>query len=150
VGRIVGSLGVVTVRRGDASSAMLASWISQASFNPPGLTVAVARDRAIESLLFPGDHFVLNLLEEGRHLALMKHFLRPFGPGEDRFAGVETREAANGSPILAEALAYLECRVASRMEAGDHWLVYCIAEAGNVFNPQGRTAVHFRTTGSHY
>lgn len=30
---------------------MLASWISQASFDPPGLTVAVKRDRATESLM---------------------------------------------------------------------------------------------------
>ena len=30
---------------------MVASWVSQASFEPLGLTVAVAKDRAIESLL---------------------------------------------------------------------------------------------------
>jgi flavin reductase (DIM6/NTAB) family NADH-FMN oxidoreductase RutF len=129
---------------------MLASWVAQASFNPPGLTVAVAKDRAIESLLYPGDRFVLNLLEEGRHLPLMKHFLRPFAPGEDRFAGVEIQEATNGSPILKDALAYLECRVESRMDCGDHWLVYCVAETGDVFDLAGRTAVHFRQTGSHY
>ncbi len=150
VGRIVGSLTVVTSRREDAGCAMLASWVSQASFNPPGLTVAVAKDRAVESLLYPGDRFVLNLLEENRHIPLMKHFLKPFAPGEDRFAGVETRPAHNGSPILTEALAYLECRVESRMDCGDHWLVYVVAEAGDVLNLSGRTAVHFRQTGSHY
>jgi flavin reductase (DIM6/NTAB) family NADH-FMN oxidoreductase RutF len=51
MGRIVGSLSIVTCKDGDAESAMLASWISQASFEPPGLTVAVKRDRAAESLL---------------------------------------------------------------------------------------------------
>ena len=34
--------------------AMVASWVSQASFNPPGFTVAVARERAVESLLHVG------------------------------------------------------------------------------------------------
>lgn len=150
VGRIVGSLSVITVRRGDAASAMLASWISQASFSPPGLTLAVAKERALESLLFPGDHFVLNLLEEGKHLPLVKHFLRPFGPGEDRFADIATRPGTNGSPILKDALAYVECRVESRMDCGDHWLVYCVAETGNILNTAGRTAVHFRQTGTHY
>ena len=48
---MVGSLSVVTCKDGDAESAMLASWISQASFDPPGLTVAVKRDRAAEALL---------------------------------------------------------------------------------------------------
>jgi flavorubredoxin/flavin reductase (DIM6/NTAB) family NADH-FMN oxidoreductase RutF len=150
VGRIVGSLSVVTVHHDDVSSAMLASWISQASFNPPGLTVAVAKDRAIESLLYPNSTFVLNLLEEGKHIALMKQFLKPFAPGEDRFADTETEPAHNGSPILKDALAYLECKVINRMDCGDHWLIYCTADAGNVLNPGGRTAVHFRQTGTHY
>lgn len=30
---------------------MVASWVSQASFEPLGLTIAVAKDRAIESLM---------------------------------------------------------------------------------------------------
>ena len=53
----------------------------QASFKPLGLTVAVAKDRAIESLLQVGDTFVLNCLEEGNYAALMKHFLKRFPPG---------------------------------------------------------------------
>jgi flavin reductase (DIM6/NTAB) family NADH-FMN oxidoreductase RutF len=47
----------------------------------------------------------------------MKHFLKRFPPGADRFEGVATYAAANGSPILAEALAYVECTVTHRMEA---------------------------------
>ena len=33
------------------AGAMVASWVAQASFEPLGLTVAVAKDRAIESLM---------------------------------------------------------------------------------------------------
>lgn len=150
VGRIVGSLCVVTTKKDDLKSAMLASWVSQATFNPPGVTVAVAKERAIESLMHTGTKLVLNVLEEGKHIGVMKHFLKPFAPGEDRFVGIETEEAENGCPILKEALAYLECRVAGRMECGDHWLVYAIAEQGNVFHTQGLTAVHHRKSGSHY
>jgi flavorubredoxin len=75
VGRIVGSLCVVAAKRGDVTSAMLASWVSQVSFNPPGLTIAVAKDRTIESLLHTGDNFVLNILKEGMNLR--RHFLNP-------------------------------------------------------------------------
>ena len=150
VGRIIGSLCVVTAKQGDISSAMLASWVSQASFNPPGLTIAVAKDRALESLMYSGSGFVLNVLKEGNHLGLMKHFLKPFSPGEDRFAGVEIEEAGNGSPALTDALAYVECSVKSRMECGDHWLVYATVDNGKVFNNEGVTAVHYRKTGTHY
>ncbi|MFM7470109.1 MAG: diflavin flavoprotein [Nodosilinea sp. LVE1205-7] len=150
VGRIVGSLSIVTASQGELSSAMVASWISQASFTPPGFTVAVAKDRAIEALLYPGRSFVLNILAEGKHLGAMKHFLKPFAPGEDRFAGIETTPASNGAPILSEAIAYLECQVGERMECGDHWLVYATVEAGRVLDGEAKTAVHYRQTGTHY
>jgi flavin reductase (DIM6/NTAB) family NADH-FMN oxidoreductase RutF len=174
VGRLIGSLCIVTTKkeadgRGlggfhptkrrkpherpvqeEVSGAMLASWVSQATFNPPGLTVAVAKDRAIESLLFKGNSFVLNVLPEGKYIPLMKHFLKPFAPGEDRFTDVATQEAENGSPILKDALAYVECQVANRMECGDHWLLYAIAQQGNVLQPDGVTAIHHRKSGMHY
>lgn len=43
--------GAVTAAHNDAKSAMVASWVAQASFEPLGLTIAVAKDRAIESLM---------------------------------------------------------------------------------------------------
>ena len=149
LGRIVGSLCVVTVKQGELSGGMLASWVSQATFSPPGFTVAVAKDRAIESLMHSGNRFVLNILEEGKHIGLMKHFLKPFAPGEDRFADVDYEEAENGSPILSDALAYIECRAENRMECGDHWLIYAVAETGKLLS-EGVTAVHHRKSGSHY
>lgn len=150
VGRIVGSLCVLTAKEGDRSSAMLASWVSQASFSPPGLTIAVAKDRAVETLTHTGNKFVLNILKEGNHLGLMKHFLKPFGPGQDRFADVAAEEAENGSPILTNALAYLECSVKNRMESGDHWLVYATVENGKLLDTDGVTAVHHRKSATHY
>ncbi|CCI25365.1 diflavin flavoprotein [Microcystis aeruginosa] len=150
IGRISGGLYIITTKKGDRSGAMVASWVTQASFDPPGFTVAVAKDRAIESLLQVGDQFILNILEEGNYQTLMKHFLKRFGPGEDRFAGVNTRTANNGSPILADALAYLECEVASRMECADHWIVYNKVTDGRVSKPDSLTAVHHRKVGNYY
>lgn len=150
IGRLSGGLYIITATKSDISSAMLASWVSQASFEPPGLTIAVAKDRAIESLMQVGDRFVLNILEEGKYQNLMKHFLKRFKPGADRFAGVKTQTAANGSPILNDALAYLECEVMSRMECSDHWIVYSKVGLGRVSNPDGLTAVHHRKVGNHY
>ena len=45
----------MTAAHPDAKSAMVASWVAQASFEPLGLTIAVAKDRAIESLMQAGD-----------------------------------------------------------------------------------------------
>ncbi|HBE18892.1 MAG TPA: diflavin flavoprotein A [Cyanobacteria bacterium UBA11149] len=150
LGRISTGLYIITAQKGDMKSAMLASWVSQASFKPLGLTISVAKDRAIESLMQVGDKFVLNVLEEGNYQTLMKHFLKRFAPGADRFEGVKTQSATNGSPILTDALAYIECHVVSRMELSDHWLVYATVDAGRVSKADALTAVHHRKVGNYY
>jgi flavorubredoxin/flavin reductase (DIM6/NTAB) family NADH-FMN oxidoreductase RutF len=150
LGRISGGLYIITAQKGEVSGAMLASWVTQASFKPLGLTIAVAKDRAIESMMHAGDKFVLNVLEEGNYQTLMRHFLKRFAPGADRFAGVKTQPATNGSPILTDALAYMECEVVSRMELSDHHIVYAIVDNGRVSNPDALPAVHHRKVGNHY
>jgi len=150
LGRISGGLYIITAQKGSVSGAMLASWVTQASFKPLGLTIAVAKDRAIESMMHAGDKFVLNVLEEGNYQTLMRHFLKRFAPGADRFAGVKTQPATNGSPILTDALAYMECQVVSRMELSDHHIVYAIVDNGRVSNPDALPAVHHRKVGNHY
>lgn len=150
LGRISGGLYIITAQKGDVSSAMLASWVTQASFEPLGITIAVAKDRAIEALMHVGDTFVLNVLDEDNYQGLMRHFLKRFPPGADRFAGIKTQNANNGSPILSEALAYLECQVISRMECSDHWIVYSQVDNGRVSNPDALPAIHHRKVGNHY
>lgn len=129
---------------------MLASWVTQASLEPLGVAIAVAKNRAIESLLQVGDRFVLNILEEENVQHLMRHFLKRIPPGADRFAGVKVYPAQNGAQILADALAYLECQITQRMECSDHWIIYSTVEAGRVSKLEALTAVHRRKVGNHY
>jgi flavorubredoxin/flavin reductase (DIM6/NTAB) family NADH-FMN oxidoreductase RutF len=151
LGRLSGGLYVVTARQEERASAMVASWVSQASFDPPGITVAVAKDRAIEALMQVGDRFVLNILREDNHQPLLRHFLKRFPPGADRFAGVATLDGvAAGGPVLGDALAFLGCRVQQRMEGPDHWIIYAEVEQGNVADTEAHTAVHHRKVGNHY
>ncbi len=155
MGRISGGLYVVTASQGKDNEkrqgAMIASWVSQASFNPPGLTIAVAKDRAIESLMQVGDRFVLNVLEEDKYQKLFRQFLKRFPPGADRFKGIDLiEEAAKGGPVLVDALAYLDCVVDKRLETTDHWITYALVEHGNISNINAKTAVHHRKVGTSY
>ena len=150
LGRISNGLYIITATKGDLSSAMVASWVMQASLTPLGIAVAVAKDRAIESFLQTGDRFVLNILEESNDRHLIKHFLKRFSPGADRFAGINTVPASNGSPIIADSLAYVECEVSSRLECSDHWIIYSDVQAGRVAKLDVLTAVHHRKVGNHY
>jgi flavorubredoxin/flavin reductase (DIM6/NTAB) family NADH-FMN oxidoreductase RutF len=154
LGRVVGALCVVLARKGVGpeaiGGAMVASWVSQASFSPPGFTVAVAKDRAMESLLHVGDSFTLNVLAAGKEAGPMKRFLQPFPPGADRLAGLDLEATPSGQPLLPEALAWLEARVSQRMECGDHWLLYAEALSGDLLDAAATTAVHQRRSGANY
>jgi flavorubredoxin/flavin reductase (DIM6/NTAB) family NADH-FMN oxidoreductase RutF len=148
VGRVTGSLCVLTAKFGATNTGTLTSWVSQASFNPPGITIAVSKEQFDEYLVHSGDAFVLNILKEGRNLR--RYFLKPPVPNEDRFAEVVTHPASNGCLILDEALAYLECTVQNRMECSDHWLIYAIVENGKLLESSGVTAVQHRKSASYY
>ena len=151
VGRIVGSLCAVTTKSEDTQSAMLASWVSQASFNPPALTVAVAKERAVESFLMKGGKFNLNVLKEGGEKDVMKALLKPFKPGENRFGDLDVSISENnGCAIVNQSLACIECSVTQRMEAGDHWIVLAEVESGSLLDEVGVTSIHHRKSGASY
>ncbi|MDH6059322.1 diflavin flavoprotein [Chrysosporum bergii ANA360D] len=150
LGRISSGLYIVTTKKGEMQGAMLASWVIQASLQPLGVAIAVSKERAIASLMHLGDGFVLNVLGEENYQGLIKHFLKRFPPGANRFEGIKTYAASNNSPILAEALAYMECEVTSRMDCGDHWVIYSIVTTGRVANVNGLSTVHHRKIGNHY
>ncbi len=154
LGRVIGSLCVLTASKGkdenNIKGAMLASWVSQASFSPPGLSIAVAKDRSVESLLQVGDSFALNILSEEDFKEPLKRFTKPFAPGEDRFEGLDTELTPNKQIIIPESLAWLDASVKERMECGDHWVIYAEVLHGNILRSDSLTAVHHRKTGASY
>ncbi|MEZ5990519.1 MAG: flavin reductase family protein, partial [Planctomycetota bacterium] len=79
---------------------------------------------------------------------LMKPFFRDDGP--DAFGGLVTGTGPGGGRYLAEALAWIECRVSGRIEAGAHVLVVAEVLAGDVLTSEDGPAVHLRKTGFSY
>jgi flavorubredoxin/flavin reductase (DIM6/NTAB) family NADH-FMN oxidoreductase RutF len=148
VGRVIGSICVVTSGQGESHNGMLASWVSQCSFNPPGVMMAIAANHYAQRFLKPDAKFVLNILKEGR--TVRRHFSHQPQPGENPFDQVAHRTASNGCLILEDALAYLECTVQSWMRSGDHWLVCAIVQEGDVLEDNGVTAIQQRKSGSQY
>lgn len=148
VGRVTGSLSVLTAKQGDTNLGLLTSWVSQAGFSPPAVTIAIPKHGEAETVAHSGEPLVLNILKEGRNLR--RHFLKSHAPGEDVFADVATETASNGCLILTDALAYIEATVQNRMDCGDHWLLYALVDRGKVLEPTGVTAVNHRKSGNQY
>lgn len=148
LGRVPSGLFVVTARRGDDESGMLASWVQQCSFHPPHLCVAIRRERTIADWLTKGSIFVVNILGE-MQTDMIVHFGRGFERGENVFEGVEVHHPDGSAPVLTEALAYLECRVAGRHPVGDHDLFLGEVIGGRVLG-DGKPMIHLRKSGMHY
>ena len=127
LGRIPSGCAILTARTATSRTGMLASWVQQAGFDPPTLSVAVKKDRPIEMLIDAAGALVLNLLGENPG-PMFKHFGKGFAPEEDAFAGLDTRDV-EGGVVIADQIAWLSAKVVGKHPAGDHWLY--IAEVTN-------------------
>lgn len=148
LGRIPSGLYILTLKRGDISTGMLASWVQQCSFQPPRITVGVKQGREVLGQLEPGSLFTLNQLEEGQ-TDLVAHFGRGFSWGAESFEGLPVDRDAPSGPVLQEALAVLECQASAHWVAGDHVLVLADVKAGRMLD-EGHPMVHIRKNGFHY
>jgi len=148
LGRVTSGVYILTVGQGERATGMLSSWVMQAGFDPPTVTVAVKHGRYVADWLTAGEPFVLNIVaEHQKHL--LRHFARGFEPGEPAFDGLEVRPASNGVPALVDALGYLEGMPTAHFDSGDHRLFLAAVTAGSV-RDDGQPMVHIRKTGGHY
>ena len=90
------------------------------SLEPPLVGVAVDRQAAMHELLRRAGGFALSLLADGQEW-LAQHFARGVPPIA-MWHGIASREGAAGAPLLVGALGWLECRLVSEHETGDHTL----------------------------
>jgi flavin reductase (DIM6/NTAB) family NADH-FMN oxidoreductase RutF len=152
LGRTPSGLFVLTARNaaGDETG-MLASWVQQASFEPPAVTVAVNRKRFLNDWLAESPQVVLNLVGETQK-QFLGHFGRGFEPGVPAFEGLNTTQAANGITALADALGWLEGTVTAQAEAGDHvvYVVEITAAAQGAKLEAEKPWVHIRKNGFGY
>ncbi|PZD70331.1 Putative diflavin flavoprotein A 5 [Acaryochloris thomasi RCC1774] len=145
MGRVIGSICVVTYRTATGHRSILTSWVSQATFTPPGIMLAIASERGLDDVLQPNTPFVLNLLQHGR--TLRQHFFRDRVSNPTVIPTLSTECTEQGGLVLTESVAYLECRTQQRMLCGDRWLIYATVERGKVLDASGKTAIHYRVSG---
>jgi flavin reductase (DIM6/NTAB) family NADH-FMN oxidoreductase RutF len=116
-------LHVVGVRgKGEAMNAFVASWVTQCSFDPPLLMVAVRAGTRSHDLVKAGKVFTLNLIDR-RDRDLIRKLVKPADRVGDKLGKVGHVEEDTGAPILRRAFAFVECRVREMREPGDHAVV---------------------------
>ncbi|HSF30095.1 MAG TPA: flavin reductase family protein [Candidatus Tectomicrobia bacterium] len=148
LGMIPSGIFVVTTARDLVRAAYVGSWIQQAAFEPPSITIAMNQQRPLLTLLEPGRGVGVNILGR-RQAPLYARFERGFSLDEDPFVGVEIDIAVSGAPLLREAFAYLDCRVRTTIDAGDHRVILAQVLAGSVRQP-GEPMIYTRRSGFTY
>ena len=148
IGAIPSGLFIVTSQQNGKTATMLASWVQQAGFNPPSVTIIVGKGRPIESFLTVGSPVVINIAEKGNG-KIIGHFAKGFAPDIDPFDGLETATAPSGQPYLTEAIAYLDATVTGSLDAGDHSVILATITAGDRLR-DGEPAIHTRKNGFKY
>ncbi len=147
VGRIPSGCSILTAEHGGRSSGVLVSWVQQAAFEPPSISVCVKRGRPIVELLEASKRFMLNMIGEDP-TAMFRHFGRGFTLREDAFKGLLTTPTEFG-PMINGCIAHLGCRMMQRIAVGDHDLFAAQVVASVVVNG-AKPYTHLRTTGLSY
>ena len=148
LGRLPSGLFVLTSRNGSLETGMLTSWVMQAGFDPPALTVAIRRERYVQTWMTEGCPFALSLLGPGQR-SLLRHFSRGFAPGRHSFSGVHVDRTGSGIAVLRDAVGYLECEPTGYIDSGDHRVFLARVIGGRLFASEF-PMVHMRESGMHY
>ena len=126
---------------------MLCSFVEQCSFNPPMISVAVAKERPILQALDGHGLFGLHGLGK-RNTELMKAFLH--STDSDPFLTHPVEENLFGIPQLSGAWTFLACKVAGKMVTGDHILYFAEVFEGLVQHEGDEAMVRIRSNGFDY
>lgn len=114
---------LVTARDEERRGGLAATSVANLSIVPelPRIALAVAKDHFTWQLIEASSAFALHRLAE-EQLDWVWRFGLQSGRYVDKLAGLSWREGASGSPILTDALGWLDCRVEAKTDVGDRTL----------------------------
>jgi flavin reductase (DIM6/NTAB) family NADH-FMN oxidoreductase RutF len=122
----------------DQVAAAAVNWVTQTSFKPPMVTVAVRADSFAHSLIQSSGVFALNVLGKDQG-AVAFAFFKPTVRDGMTLSGETFRYGETGAPIFENAPAYVECRVIGSITGGDHTVFTAEVVAVGLKQPiQGR------------
>jgi len=147
LGKVASGCSILTVQHAGRETGVLVSWVQQASFDPPAISVCLKRGRPAADLIHGAQRFLLNILSDPP-TAMFRHFARGFSLDEDAFAGLVTERDDFGR-VIRESAAWLGCQVAQVVPVGDHDLYVAEVLAGRTAAERS-PYVHLRRSGFSY
>lgn len=121
--QLTGGVSVITAGRGRDISGMTVTSVSSLSVDPPALIVSINREASSWPLVKRYGFFGVNILASDQ-IDIAERFTGKGGlKGADRFSGANWMTRASGVPLLAGALAAIDCEVEDIVERHSHAIV---------------------------
>jgi 3-hydroxy-9,10-secoandrosta-1,3,5(10)-triene-9,17-dione monooxygenase reductase component len=119
LGHFATGVTVVTGNGQDGPVGLAANSFTSVSLDPPLVLVCMAHTSSTWPAIRASGNFAINILGENQ-----EETSRRFGARVgDRFEGVGWKAGKTGSPILHDAIAYVDCVIDAEHDAGDHVIV---------------------------
>ena len=110
---------VLTTRLEDTINGMIASWVSQVSYQPPLVMAAIHPNRYSHHLVAQSGCFALHTIARNQQ-ELLTRFKGPDPAG--KFSSLQWSQGVTGSPVLKDCIGFMECRVVEQLAPGNHTL----------------------------
>lgn len=150
LGKIVSGLYIVSLKDGDQEAGFLASWVVQAGFDAPSVTIAFNKERSHYIDMFKNSgKAVINVMakESGK---TMSAFFKAPPEGKSIFDDLDTTTSEAGIPVLNDSVAYLEVEYDNQVESGDHVIVLAKVTSGSMLHEDWAPSTHIRPDGFKY
>ena len=124
-----------------------ASWVTQGSFNPPLVVIAVRAEGSSHEIIKKTKKFSVNVLKsDQKDLAAI--FFKPQKALGGRFETVEFKTGEFGLPILIDSVGGVECEVVGDLMHGDHTIF--VGEVLSAYLNNDVEALNLSSTGWNY
>lgn len=138
MGHFATGVTVISTRRGEDLHWMTANAVASLSLDPPLVLVAVDKRAQMHEHLLESRIFSVNILSEDQEALSQRFAMR----GPKKWSDLKLSTAVTGAPILDDALAFLDCKLAEVLPGGDHHIFTGEIVAGDV--RAGRPLLYFQ------
>jgi flavin reductase (DIM6/NTAB) family NADH-FMN oxidoreductase RutF len=119
LGNMTYGIYVLTTSHEETVNGMIASWVTQVSYEPPLIAAAVHPNRFSHDLIKQSGRFALHVLGKNQKYLITKFMS---ADPEAKFSGIDWRPGQTGCPVLADCVAFFECSLNTHVAAGNHTL----------------------------
>jgi flavin reductase (DIM6/NTAB) family NADH-FMN oxidoreductase RutF len=114
---------IIGSRAGERRNGMTCNWATQLSFDPKLVGVGVEREAYTHELIRGGRVFSISIIDR-EDRAVVRKFVKPVEVDVEArtLNGFPFHDGPSGSPVLDQAVAWIDCELRQEVDLGGHTL----------------------------